>query len=935
MPKHLVIVESPTKARTLKKFLGRDFVVDSSVGHVRDLPASAADIPLALKKEPWARLGVQVEKDFEPLYVVHPDKKKKIQELKSLLKEVDRLYLATDEDREGEAISWHLREVLQPKVPTVRMVFHEITREAIQQSLKETREIDSHLVSAQEARRIIDRLYGYEVSPILWRKIAPRLSAGRVQSVAIRMLVEREMARMRFRSAGYWDLVASFRTGEGRTFPARLSTIDGLRLAGGKDFDPETGLLARDNVALLDEAGALALVESLRPASFRVLSTEEKPYSQSPPAPFTTSTLQQEGGRKLRFDAKRTMRAAQRLYESGYITYMRTDSCVLSEEALQAARRSVRDLFGPEYLPEGPRFYTSKVKNAQEAHEAIRPAGDQWHSPAELSGSLGPDELRVYELIWMRTLACQMKDARGRRLSVRVGTTAGGRAVVFQANGTAIDFPGFLRAYVEGSDDPEAALADRETILPPVRENEPVTAEEIKAEDHVTSPPPRLTEATLIKALEESGIGRPSTYASIIDTIQRREYTFKKGPALVPTFTAFAVVNLMREHLTDLIDIEFTARMEDRLDSIARGENEALPYLREFYFGDGSPGLRPLLDHKVESIDPRTACTIPLGTDAREQIVAVRVGRFGPYLQRGDDTAPIPDGTCPDEMTVQAAGELLDRGGQRPQSLGAHPETGQPIYLKTGRFGPYVQLGDAGAGPAKGAEDKPGRRKRGPATAKPKMVSLLPGMSPESLTLNEALQLLSLPRHLGQDAEDREVVAAYGRFGAYIKRHTDTRSLGPDDHVLTITLERAMELLAQEKRRRGFRAAAEPIRVFETVAALDGRNIRVLDGRYGPYVTDGKTNASLPRELADPSAVTVEQAVQLILARQDAGPTRRRAGGRAGGARKKTSKTAHKTPAGSGASAPKSGSKARPVPGTVRTVKKTKVPVKAKKTRKS
>lgn len=889
--RYLVIVESPTKARTLKRFLPKEFVVDSSVGHIRDLPASAADIPAALKKEPWARLGVNVEKDFEPFYVVHADKRKKIQELKQLLQDVDRLYLATDEDREGEAISWHLVEVLKPRVPIRRMVFHEITRDAILRSLEETREIDQHLVSAQEARRIIDRLYGYEVSPMLWRKIAPRLSAGRVQSVAIRILVEREMARMRFRSAHYWDLLATFRTKEGKTFPARLTTVDGRRLAGGKDFDPDTGTLSRQNAVLLDREEAGNLVEALRKSEFRILSTEEKPYSQSPPPPFTTSTMQQEGARKLRFDAKRTMRAAQRLYENGYITYMRTDSVALSTEGVTGARKSVTQLFGNEYLPGEPRFYASKVKNAQEAHEAIRPAGEDWPAPSELAGKIGPDESRVYELIWMRAVACQMKDARGKRLSVRVGAQAAGRDTVFQANGTAIEFPGFLRAYVEGSDDPEAALADRETILPPVREGDPVTPEEINAEDHVTQPPARLTEASLIKTLEESGIGRPSTYASIIDTIQRREYTFKKGPALVPTFTAFAVVNLMREHLTDLIDIEFTARMEDRLDAIARGESDSLPYLKEFYFGNGTPGLRPMLDRKAESIDPRTACTIALGSDPEGRALVIRVGRFGPYLQREDDTAPIPDGTCPDELTPEVALELLARGAQGPQAIGTHPESGEPIYVKTGRFGPYVQLGDA-----KPAGENGKSQKKAP---KPKMVSLLPGMSPESLSLETALQLLSLPRTLGVDADGQEVLAAYGRFGAYVKRGNDTRSLGPGDHVLTLTLERALELLAQEKRGRGFRAAPQAMRVFEKVDALDGRDIKLFDGRYGPYVSDGETNASLPRDSVEPESLTEQQALELILARRESGPPQRRGGKRPSRAGA-TSRTGGKSGAGAG-----------------------------------
>ncbi len=867
MPKQLVIVESPTKARTLKRFLGTEFIVNSSVGHIRDLPASAAEIPAAHKGEAWARLGVDVENDFTPLYVMHGDKKKRVAELKKQLAGVDALLLATDEDREGEAISWHLLEVLRPKIPTRRMVFHEITREAILQSLQETRGIDRNLVDAQETRRIIDRLYGYEVSPILWRKIAPRLSAGRVQSVAIRMLVEREMARMRFRSASYWDLAGEFADTAGQSFTARMVSLGGERLAGGRDFDPDTGGLARTGVVVLDEPRARSLVAQLQDAPFHVLSTEEKPFSQSPPAPFTTSTLQQEGSNRLRFDARRTMRAAQRLYESGYITYMRTDSVALSTEAINASRRSIRERFGPEYVPPEPRQYQSRVKNAQEAHEAIRPAGDRWDAPERLAASLGPDEARIYELIWKRTLACQMPDARGRRLSARLGADAGGREAVFAASGTVIEFPGFRQVYAEAQEDSESDAAERQGILPPLRRGDKVQARRIDAEGHVTQPPPRLTEATLIRSLEESGIGRPSTYASIIDTIQRREYTFKKGSALVPTFTAFAVVKLMTEHLPDLIDLEFTARMEDRLDAIARGETERLPYLREFYNGDGSPGLKAILSHKAETIDPRAACTIPLDRrQAEGPDVVVRVGRYGPYLQRADGsegTAPVPDGICPDELTWDRAIALLIEGEKGPQVLGKHPESSEPIYLKKGRFGPYVQLGDG---------EKVGKR-----TVKPRMVSLLPGMDPESFSLDEALLLLSLPRLLGTDAAGQEIRAYYGRFGAYIKRGNDSRSLETGDHILTISLSRALELLAKEKRGRGARAAAEPVKEFPNVASLEGRTVKLLNGRYGPYVTDGKTNASLPKDFGDPSALTEGQAAELIRAREEQGPARPRA----------------------------------------------------------
>ncbi|MEE8143318.1 MAG: type I DNA topoisomerase, partial [Planctomycetota bacterium] len=859
MPKSLVIVESPTKAKTLKKFLGPDYIVESSVGHIRDLPASAAEIPEKMKKQPWARLGVNVEQDFEPFYVISNDKKKVIKELKARLKNAKELMLATDEDREGEAISWHLAEVLKPKIPTRRLVFHEITREAVQEALQHTRAIDNHLVEAYRARRIIDRLYGYEVSPILWRKIAPRLSAGRVQSVAIRMIVEREFARMRFNAASYWDLSAFFLAQSGGTFPARLLTVDGMRLPAGKDFDPNTGQVTRKDVLLLDDRAAKELLEILKTVPFEILSTEEKVFTQSPAPPFTTSTLQQEGGRKLSFNARRTMRAAQRLYELGYITYMRTDSVVLSNEALRATRSAVTELYGAEFLPDDPVRYKTKVKNAQEAHEAIRPAGESFPRPAALQGKISPDERCIYELIWKRTMACQMKEARGRRMIIRVRGEAGEREVVFQANGKTIDFPGFLRAYVEGSDDPEAALADREALLPPVEKGEAVTLEDISAEDHETQPPARLTEASLVKALEESGIGRPSTYASIIETIQRREYTFKKGSALVPTFTAFAVVKLLTEHLAHLVDLNFTASMEDRLDHISRGENEALPYLREFYFGNGVQGLRPLLDEKEKDIDPRSVCSIPIAIDSDGNEVVVRVGRYGPYLQSGERTAPVPEKTCPDELTSERVEELLQASAEGPQTLGSHPENGEPVYVKVGRYGPYVQLGDP-------PED---------GKTKPKMVSLLPTMTPDTITLEEALELLLLPRTLGQDTDGNDVVAHFGRFGPYIKRGADTRSLTADDDVLKVNLERALELLAQEKKN-WRRASSTPLKVWENVEALDGVQLKLLKGRYGPYVTDGEVNASLPRDHEDPEALSEEDAVQLILNRRAGGTTRKK-----------------------------------------------------------
>ncbi len=889
MSKSLVIVESPTKANTLRKFLGDGYLVEATVGHIRDLPENAAQIPAAHKKKKWARLGVDVENDFEPLYVVQPDKKKTITALKKLLKECDELLLATDEDREGEAISWHVLELLKPKVPVKRMVFHEITKTAVQHALANTREVDTHLVEAQEARRIIDRLYGYEVSPILWRKIAKGLSAGRVQSVAVRMVVEREQARMRFHRASYWDLVATFQTPAGGKFDARLHELEGRRIASGKDFDPDSGTLKKASLAHLDEAAANDLRDALAAGAFSVSEADEKPFTRSPAPPFTTSTLQQEANRKLRFDARRTMRAAQKLYESGLITYMRTDSVALSNDAIAMTRKNIEQQYGPELLPPSPRRYKNKVKNAQEAHECIRPAGDRIRSVDEVR-KLGSDEAKLYELIWKRTMACQMTDARGRRMSLKVSGSAAGRSALFQARGSVVDKPGFLRAYVEGSDDPDAVLADKDTLLPPVEEGQTLTCDQLVSDGHETTPPPRLTEAALIKALEESGIGRPSTYASIIDTIQRRDYTFKKGNALVPSFVAFAVVALMREHLTDLIDPTFTARMEDRLDAISRGEQGTLPYLKEFYFGNGTLGLRPLLDQKAADIDPRTVCTISIGTDADGNDVAVRVGRYGPYLQRGEDTAPLPEGLCPDEVDLARAEILFAEVKRADTPIGHHPENGKPIYVKSGRYGPYVQLGESQARPAKKsakstkssakgeAKSEDGEEPKKPAKStkktkaksaakaevgeKPKMVSLLKGMIPAEMTFEVALSLLALPRPLGVDSEGRAIEAGVGRYGPFVKREREYRSLTADDNVLTVDLARALVLFAQEKR--SGRAAPATLKLFENVKALGGKDIKMLDGRYGPYVTDGDFNASLPKDTADPQALTVEEALELL-----------------------------------------------------------------------
>ena len=871
MPK-LVIVESPTKAKTLRRFLGDEFLVESSVGHVRDLPPNADAIPADMKKEKWARLGVNVEDDFKPLYVVHPDKKAKIKELKAMLKESSELLLATDEDREGEAISWHLLELLQPKVPVKRMVFHEITKGAILKALDDTREIDSKLVEAQEARRIIDRLYGYEVSPVLWRKIRPKLSAGRVQSIAIRMVVEREQARLRFHEASYWGITALLETGEQKTFEARLATLDGSSLASGKDFDPDTGLLTRTDRHHLLGAEAEEVVKSLREHAFQVMSTEEKPYTRAPAAPFTTSTLQQEGNRKLRFPTDRTMRAAQSLYENGFITYMRTDSVNLSGEAITSTRTEIETLYGAEYLPSEARVYKNKSKNAQEAHEAIRPVGSPFPRVEEVTSRLGPDAGKVYELIWMRTMACQMENARGRRMTIKTKSDWSEREAIFTASGTTIDFPGFLRAYVEGSDDPEESLGDKETILPPVSEGEALKGAGVEPKESTTQPPARLTEASLVKALEESGVGRPSTYASIIKTIIRRDYTFKKGNALVPTWLAFAVVRLLHEHMTHLIDYDFTAGMEDRLDSIARGEGESLPYLKEFYFGNGTIGLKPLLATAVEEIDPRVVCSIKLATDSEGREVTVRVGRWGPYLERGEDRASLPDGLAPDELTLAMAEELLEAGARSEEPIGNDPETGEPIYIKTGRFGPYVQLGDA--------KDEEGNKRK----EKPKMVSLLADMSPETIDLETALQLLELPRTLGLDEEGNEIQAFNGRYGPYIKAGKETRSLGPDDHLLQIDHARALALLKEPKKRG--RAAQKSIKEFESIEALEGKPVKVLQGRYGPYVTDGETNASLPRGYQNPENLSEAEAIELILARRAAGPSKKKKAA----AKKKTTK---------------------------------------------
>jgi DNA topoisomerase-1 len=871
--KTLVIVESPAKARTISRYLGSGFEVESSIGHIRDLPSNAAEIPKEYKEENWARLGVNVNEEFKPLYVVPHGKGTQVKKLRGMLRGADRLLLATDEDREGEAIAWHLTEVLKPKCPVRRMVFDEITKSAIQAALNETRDIDQKLVDAQETRRILDRLFGYEVSPVLWRKVKPKLSAGRVQSVATRLIVEREWARMQFVSADYWDLAAQLKapaeTGTGE-FDARMIELAGQRLATGKDFDENTGQLKdTGKVRLLDGDAAGRIANTLGSATFRVADVQEKPFTNRPYPPFITSTLQQEAGRKLRYTAQRTMRIAQSLYENGYITYMRTDSTTLSQQALNAARSQVRELYGDDYLPDQPRTYAKKAKNAQEAHEAIRPAGESFRTPQSLAGELNADQKKLYDLIWKRTMASQMKDAHGLRTTVRIEADAGDDGVAtFTASGKVIRFPGFWRAYVEGSDDPAAEIENQEKILPPMQVGQTLDLLNVEALGHTTQPPARYTEASLIRELEERGIGRPSTYATIIQTIQDRGYVWSKSSALVPTFTAFAVVNLLKQHLPDLIDYDFTARMEDGLDAIANGDRDPTPWLRDFYFGEpgqrdgdhvADVGLKALIDNSGDAIDARAVCSIPIGkTDEGEEVV-VRVGRYGPYVQLGDrdERATIPDDLAPDEVTIEKARELIEQAAQGDKALGNDPATGKPIYLKTGRFGPYVQLGDPEL-------TEKGTVKRG---GKPKMASLFPSMSMETLTLDDALELLSFPKELGQHPDSGDAITVQdGRFGPYVKCGTETRSLPDHEKLRTITLPEALELLKQPKGG-GRRASSAPLAELGQHPQRDAQ-VSVKSGRYGPYVTDGTVNATIPKG-TDPASVSLEDAVKLLTAREE------------------------------------------------------------------
>jgi DNA topoisomerase-1 len=846
----LVIVESPTKARTIRAFLPRGFRVEASMGHIRDLPDGAKDVPAKYKGQEWARLGVNVEKDFEPLYVVPASKKKVVKELKEAIKEADELILATDEDREGESISWHLLQELKPKIPVKRMVFHEITREAIQEALAATRDVDDKLVRAQETRRILDRLVGYTLSPLLWKKIAFGLSAGRVQSVAVRLLVIRERERRAFRAGTYWDLKAALRHA-GQGFEAQLVTLDGTKIATGKDFDEHTGRIAKGKtVLLLDEARAQALRDRLLARPWTVTGREEKPSIRRPWAPFTTSTLQQESNRKLRLSARDTMRVAQNLYEQGYITYMRTDSVHLSSQAISAARELIERLYGKPYLPAKPRFYSSKATHTQEAHEAIRPAGSHFRTPEETG--LAGRERDLYELIWKRTVASQMADARVTGLSVTIEVDE----AVFRATGKRIDFPGYLRAYVEGSDDPDAALEDQEMLLPDLKEGDRPACESLEALSHITQPPARYTEATLVKELEEDEVGRPSTYASIIGTILERGYAVKQGQALVPTFTAIAVTCLLEKHFEHLVDPKFTAAMEQTLDDISEGKVEWLPYLNGFF--KGKDGLLQQVEVRATSIDPVEARSIDLlGLDAK-----VRIGRFGPYVERGQDgealRVSIPNDLAPADLTGDRIDELLRQKAEGPNQLGVDPVSGQSVYLLTGQYGPYVQLGEI-------VEDGP----------KPKRMSLPKGVTPDRVSLEMALSLLSLPRLLGEHPETGgKVYAGLGRFGPYIlndqgKAGKDYRSLKGEDDVMTVALGRALELLAQPKQGRGRRAEAKPLREVG-LHPEDKAPIQLYEGRYGPYVKHDDISASIPRG-RDPASITLDEAVELIAARKAAG----------------------------------------------------------------
>ncbi|ALA66558.1 type I DNA topoisomerase [Corynebacterium lactis] len=959
--KRLVIVESATKARKIQKYLGDDYIVEASVGHIRDLPRGAADVPAKYKKEPWARLGVNVDSGFTPLYVVSADKKKKVSDLKTKLKQVDELYLATDPDREGEAIAWHLLEVLKPKVPVRRMVFHEITKQSILEAAENTRELDQNLVDAQEGRRILDRLYGYEVSPVLWKKVMPRLSAGRVQSVATRVIVERERERMAFISAEYWDVAATLATLNGGSaaagdtnnpnqFVATLTSVDGDRVAQGRDFNDRGLLKKNDGVRVVDKQLAETLAADLVGSELTVASVEEKPYTRRPYPPFMTSTLQQEAGRKLHFTSERTMRVAQRLYENGHITYMRTDSTTLSASGIDAARKQALELYGSEYVADAPRQYSRKVKNSQEAHEAIRPAGETFATPGQLAGSLDAEEFKLYELIWQRTVASQMADARGTSMKVTVAGATADHAVEFSATGRTIRFPGFLKAYVEVS-----ALADGRKVadnaekrLPHLVEGQGLTATEFSADDHSTNPPARYTEASLVKKMEDLGIGRPSTYASIIKTIQDRGYVYSRGNALVPSWVAFAVVGLMEQAFSDLVNYDFTSELEDELDDIAAGNKDRTLWLSGFYFGDDKDhrhkgadaiathgGLKNIIDVNLESIDARKVNSLHLFDDADGYPIVVRVGRYGPYLERAragagengsDDVqrANIPEAMTPDELDLAAAEKLLamPQGGRE---LGLNPDNGRMVVARDGRYGPYVtelvteseregvvakaeeiiaaeraeeDAQRAAEGKrAKNWETKTAAKQKEKRTAeiieetlKPKTASLFSSMEPSTVTLEEALKLMSLPREVGVDPTDNEVITAQnGRYGPYLKKGSDSRSLANEEQIFTVTLDEARRIYAEPKRRG--RAAAKPPLKQLGDNDVSGRPMSVKDGRFGPYVTDGVTNASL-RKGDTPETLTDARACELLSERRAKEAAE---GGTKKAAKKSSKKTAKKS----------------------------------------
>ncbi|BCT77459.1 DNA topoisomerase 1 [Sinomonas cyclohexanicum] len=918
--KKLVIVESPAKSKTIAQYLGDGFEVDASMGHIRDLP-QPSDLPAELKKTSVGKFAVDIENGFEPYYVVSPDKKKKVAELKAKLKDADELYLATDGDREGEAIAWHLLEVLKPKVPVHRLTFPEITKEAIQRAMAELRDVDESLVDAQETRRVLDRLYGYEISPVLWRKVAGGLSAGRVQSVATRLVVERERERMAFRTANYWDLVATLAPLEGggtrgaataddgarrQSFQARLASVDGKKVATGRDFN-DRGELTAKNAELLTEATATALAAGLEGAAFAVRSVEEKPYTRRPAAPFTTSTLQQESARKLRFSARVTMQVAQRLYENGYITYMRTDSTALSDQAVTAARRQASELYGPEYVPSRPRVYASKAKNAQEAHEAIRPAGDAFRTPAQVAKQLSGDEFRLYELIWKRTVASQMEDAKGSTATVRLGATAvsgeaAGRDAEFAASGTVITFRGFLAAYEEGRDevreDTEGAggggASSEGGRLPVLAKGQPLDALEISSNGHQTSPPPRYTEASLVKTLEERGIGRPSTYAATISTIMDRGYVRARGTALVPSWIAFSVVRLLEEHFHDYVDYDFTAEMEEDLDKIAAGEQAGSDWLSHFYFGDDhNPGLTTIVNGLGE-IDAREVNSVELAPG-----IVLRVGKYGPYLEKPlpadapEGTVPeranVPDDLAPDELTAEKALELMESAGPEEHILGTDPLTGHEIVAKNGRYGAYVteviteltpeQIAAQPVEYYKNGKPKPPKK---PVKVKPRTASLFKSMTLDTVTLDQALQLLTLPRRLGEDTEGNAITVQNGRFGPYLKKGTDSRSIGSEEEIFTITLEQALEIYSQPKTRGG-RTAAAPLAEFGD-DPTSGKPIVVKEGRFGPYITDGVTNITVPRATSI-EELTRERAIELLAEKRAKGPAKKPAGRTRAGAK--------------------------------------------------